>query len=191
MSYEVELKFPVADTTRSLIHLLNLGAVHDGKTVQRDTYFSHPQRSFAQTNEALRLREVDDKNFITYKGPLVDHQTKMRREIEISLQSGKLAGQEFSEMLKILGFRPVKTVVKIRDSYRINWQDRHCEVCIDQVEHLGTFIEVETIAEEAALDDAKQTVLKLASLLDLQNPEPRSYLNMLLELQQGKGSAQK
>lgn len=185
MSYEVELKFPVADPTRPLIQLRNLGAVHDGKKEQRDTYFSHPQRSFAQTNEALRLRETDGKNFITYKGPLVDHQTKMRREIELALQSGKLAGQEFSEMLKILGFRPVKTVVKIRDSYHINWQDRHCEVCVDLVEGLGMFIEVETIAEEAALDAAKQAVLKLASLLELQDPEPRSYLNMLLELEQG------
>jgi len=181
MSYEVELKFPVDDPRQPLLKLMNLGAVKQRTIEQRDTYFAHPRRSFAESNEALRIRQVGDENRITYKGPIIDQETKMRREIELGFQSGQLAGRKLRELLEILGFTSVRAVVKVRETYDLTWQHRHCEVCVDTVEGLGTFMEVETLAEEASLDDAKETILKLTSLLGLSNPERRSYLTMLLE----------
>lgn len=180
MTYEVELKFPVADSSLAVERLQSLGAIHRGSCRQRDTYFAHPQRSFAETNEALRLRQIDDENFITYKGPVIDRETKTRREIELSVQPGDSAGRQFAELWEQLGFQPVQSVVKMRDSYQLNWQNRQCEVCVDRVEQLGTFMEVETIAQADDLADAKQVVLDLAAELDLLDPEPRSYLELLL-----------
>jgi adenylate cyclase class 2 len=181
MSYEVELKFPVEDPRVPLLKLMDLGAVKQGKVEQRDTYFAHPQRSFAESNEALRIRQVGDENRITYKGPIIDQETKMRREIEIPFQAGQVAGRGLRELLEILGFTSVHAVVKTRETYDLTWQHRHCEICVDRIEGLGTFMEVETLAEEASLDDAKETILKLTELLGLSNPERRSYLTMLLE----------
>ncbi|WP_339908018.1 class IV adenylate cyclase [Symmachiella dynata] len=181
MSYEVELKFPVADPQGPLSKLLELGAVKQRTIQQRDTYFAHPQRSFAESNEALRIRQVGDENRITYKGPIIDQETKMRREIELPFQTGAVAGQSLRELLEILGFTPVHSVVKTRETYALTWQDRDCEICVDHIEALGTFMEVETLAEEAALGDAKETILKLAAQLGLSAPERRSYLTMLLE----------
>ncbi len=184
MSYEVELKFPVDDPRIPLLKLMNLGAVKQSTIEQRDTYFSHPCRSFAETNEALRIRRIGDENRITYKGPIIDQETKMRREIELPFQSGQTAGRKLHDLLETLGFGMVHSVVKTRETYDLTWQQRHCEVCVDTVEGLGTFMEVETLAEELSLDDAKQTILKLAAVLGLSKPERRSYLTMLIQQQQ-------
>ncbi len=179
MKYEVELKFPVVNLQAPLAALAELGAVKQKSLRQRDTYFAHPVRSFAETNEALRVRQVNDENRITYKGPVIDQEIKMRREIEIPFQSG--AADELLELLEILGFTQVRSVEKTRDVYHLDWRDHSCEVCIDQVEELGSFLEVETVVESDGREQAKQAVLDLAAELGLSSPEPRSYLQMLLQ----------
>ena len=62
---------------------------------QVDTYFSHPARDFAATDEALRIRSIDQENFVTYKGPKLDATTKTRREID-GLER-KLGNEKFVE----------------------------------------------------------------------------------------------
>ena len=79
---------------------------------QSDLYFQHPCRDFRQTHEALRLRKTDDGVRITYKGPIIDSRTKMRRELELPV--GRDAGDfdQFRELLTILGFVAVRGVEK-------------------------------------------------------------------------------
>ena len=94
MTYEVELKFPLAnssDVTSVRERIVALGAKPIDAVRQRDVYFAHPARDFAQTDEAFRLRCVGEQNALTYKGPLLDAVTKSRREIEVSVASGLAA----------------------------------------------------------------------------------------------------
>ncbi len=55
-------------------------------------------------------------------------------------------------------------------------------VALDTVEGLGAYVEVEAIAESLSqVEAARATVQALASQLELNQPEPRSYLTMRLQ----------
>jgi adenylate cyclase class 2 len=177
--YEVELKFPLTDPVSFRRRLAACGA-RPGPTIeQSDLYFNHPIRDFGQTDEAFRVRVSDGRGFVTYKGPLVDPQTKTRREIEVPLGSDDGAGK-FAEILKLLGFRAVREVKKRREQHHLTWQGRDFEVVIDEVVDLGVFAEFETLADEVGRPAATNAILALVSHFQLPSPERRSYLALLL-----------
>ena len=134
MTDEVELKFPIANSSE--LHsvrerIMALGANPSDAVMQRDVYFAHPARDFAQTDEAFRLRCVGEQNALTYKGPLLDGVTKTRREIEVSVASGLAAAEQIVELLTLLGFRSVREVLKRRTPFHLAWQDRDWELALD------------------------------------------------------------
>lgn len=181
MQYEVEQKFPAVDVPRLEKKLAGLAA-REGETVsQVDQYFAHPARDFAQTDEALRIRQVGQENFVTYKGPKLDAATKTRRELELPLPPGKAGFESFAELLQALGFRPVAAVRKRRRQLSLEWEGKHFEVAIDAVDDVGNFVELELLADESELAAAKGSLASLAAALDLHGSERRSYLEMLLE----------
>ncbi len=184
MTYEVELKFPLTDMANVEAlrqRIVVLGALPSQPLDQRDIYFAHPSRDFAQTDEVFRLRCVGDENFLTYKGPLVDQVAKTRREIEVPAASGQSAREQLREMFKSLGFNEVRDVVKRREPFHLHWQDRDLEVVIDNVRDLGWFAELEIIAADSDRDAARECLVALSQELNLGNSERRSYLRLLLE----------
>lgn len=190
MRYEVEMKFPLKEMKHFAPILKGLGAEEKDVQEHADRYFNHPSRDFAQTDEALRLRSVGNLNFITYKGPKLDPVTKTRQEIEIKYNAGSEEAERFAEMLTLLGFREVLTVKKTRRVFDLTWEGREMEVLLDEVEGLGQYAEVETIAEEGDQDAAKECVLSLAKKLGLEESERRSYLRMLIEKAASQGETQ-
>lgn len=185
MKYEVEQKFVVDDLTEVEARLNGLGASIDAPCEQVDRYYNHPARDFAVTDEALRLRQVGQQYFITYKGPKLDATTKTRREIELPLGSGETAAGGFAELLQALGFRPVAEVRKRRRVARVEWEAREIEIALDEVTGLGTFVELELTADANDLDTAKASIAALARELRLSRNERRSYLEMLLARKRG------
>ena len=180
MTYEVELKFPLQDAEQMQIRLEALGAVRGTIQVQCDQYFAHPERDFAATDEALRIRSSGEENRITYKGPVIDQATKTRQESELTFQSGTAAAEQLAQIWGQLGFRRVRQVRKSRQLFSLRWNELDLEICLDHVEGLGRFLEIETLANEGQQTVAQQTILSLAVELQLKCPEPRSYLEMLL-----------
>jgi len=181
MVYEVELKFPLEDPASTKSQLEALGALYQETIPQRDQYFNHPSRDFAQTDEAVRIRSVGDHNRVTYKGPILDSETKTRQEIEIPFAEGKPAQNSFAEMLTKLGFRPVFEVCKTRQIFKLHWEDRELELALDEVDQLGNFLEIEAIADEETREAARDSILRLAAHLGFGKSERRSYLRLLLE----------
>src|SRR5262245_59361130 len=108
------MKFPVADFAALETRLAAWGARADAPRQDADHYFNAPDRDFARTDEALRLRRTGDANFVTYKGPKRDAQTKTRTEIEVPLAGGDEAAGQFARLLTSLGYRPVAVVRKRR-----------------------------------------------------------------------------
>jgi 2-amino-4-hydroxy-6-hydroxymethyldihydropteridine diphosphokinase len=181
MPYEVELKFaaPIEGGEFELEPKLRaLGA--EAEPVERhvDRYFNSPARDFAATDEALRLRSVGAETILTYKGPKVDAATKTRFELEVPVEARH--EQDLAEVLRRVGFREVRTVEKTRRPFGMRWRGRRMTVSIDAVAGLPPFIELETIAEDAEVDDARAALEALAEELGLANRERRSYLEMLL-----------
>jgi adenylate cyclase class 2 len=72
-------------------------------------------------------------------------------------------------------------VAKRRSSAGLAWNGTRYEVCWDEVDGLGTFLEIELIAEDESADDARRRILALEQRLELTTVERRSYLSMVLQ----------
>ncbi len=182
MSFEIEQKYRTSDHLAIESRLNARNAVRGATMQHEDLYLSHPARDFAQTGEAFRIRRMGAQNAITYKGPRFEGPTKTRKELEIPFAAGTESLSKLKELFESLGFQPVATVRKVRTSYHLEVNGRAVEVVLDVAEGLGTFVEVETIAEsEADFAEARRMVIEIAEALGLSDLEPRSYLRMLLE----------
>jgi adenylate cyclase class 2 len=177
---EVEMKFPVLDFAAVEQHLHRVGARSTGQVEEADHYFNAPDRDFARTDEALRMRRIGSANFVTYKGPKRDPRTKIRTEIEVPLAEGEANAEAFALLLVHLGYRPVAIVCKQRRTYRMERAGFDIEACLDTVAEVGTFIELEIVAPEERLNQARDQVLNLAGEIGLTTSERRSYLELLL-----------
>jgi adenylate cyclase class 2 len=177
---EIEAKFPVNDHGAVERHLQAWGAQWVPVREDIDRYFNAPDRDFARTDEALRIRSIGQDNFVTYKGPKTEAQTKTRTEIEVPLGAGTVVAEEFGRVLTHLGYRAVAVVRKQRAIAHLQREGFDLEVCLDTVEEVGRFVEVEIMAQPEVLDAARAVLLKTAAELGLKNQERRSYLEMLL-----------
>jgi adenylate cyclase class 2 len=177
---EVEVKYAGADFAALERCLRRWGAREDPARNDADHYFNAPDRDFAATDEALRLRRIGEHNFVTYKGPKVDPQTKTRTEIEVPLAPGDRAADDFARLLTRLGYRPVAVVRKARRLFHLDRGGFALEVTLDDVERVGRFAELEIQAPEAQLDAARNLLLQTADELGLSTGERRSYLELLL-----------
>ncbi|MFC7175557.1 class IV adenylate cyclase [Halosegnis marinus] len=177
--YEVELKLP-ADHDAVRERLAALGAREVRTATQRDTYYDAPHRDFAATDEAFRLREETDDggtvSKLTYKGPLVDAESKTREEHETAVADGDAA----RAIAEGLGFEPAAVVEKERVFYETDG----FVVTLDTVTGLGTFVEAETeVGTEAEVPAARDRARELLADLGL-DPEENvrtSYLGLLFE----------
>lgn len=174
---EVELKFHASDEAALLTEIERLGAVPLGIETQRDAYFNHPARDFAETDEALRIRTVDGSSVVTYKGAVIGASAKTREELETDIGEACC----FSTILTRLGFRPTLVVEKVRRSFEVDWDGRRVTVCLDQVTGLGLFCELELLSDPNGQAEAERVIWSLAVRLSLGTSERKSYLEMLLE----------
>jgi adenylate cyclase class 2 len=178
---EVEMKFPVTDFDGLRRQLADWGAAAPQERRDTDHYFNAPDRDFARTDEALRQRSIGPANFVTYKGPKRDARTKTRTEIEVGLAPGEEAAEAFRGLLTHLGYRFVAAVRKRRAIYHLRREGYAVEVCLDEVEELGLFAELEIQAPEEEMERARDVLERAAADLQLTASERRSYLEMLLE----------
>ena len=179
MQLEIEQKYRLSDPTALAARLSALSVVLAAPLRQIDTYLQHPVRDFRQTDEAFRLRQVGDVNYLTYKGPKLDSTTKTRRELEIAIATGSSAAAQFLEMFAALGFAPAGQVSKSRRATSLDWSGWSVEIAWDDVDGLGNYLELEIIASEAELADAREALRTLAEQLGLQDSDRGSYLELL------------
>jgi adenylate cyclase class 2 len=178
---EIEQKFAHADFPAIEQRLTEWRARQGEQHTEADHYFNAPDRDFAQTDEAFRLRRVGATNFLTYKGPKRPGAVKIRTELEIPLRDGDEAAEQMIQLLTHLGYRPVAIVRKHRRMYHLNREGFALTVCLDEVERLGRFAEVEILAPEDQVEKARTVLAQITAALDLRELERRSYLGMLLE----------
>ncbi|MEZ3114428.1 class IV adenylate cyclase [Halobaculum sp. MBLA0147] len=170
-----------------------------GAVEQVDTYYDAPDRDFAETDEALRIRretvvapepdeyggETDpgepeptaetETTKVTYKGPLVETESKTREEYETAVADGEaLAG-----VLDGLGYEPAATVEKHRERFALD----DYVVTLDTVTDLGTFVEVERETTRDRVTAVRDGARELLDRLGLDPDEQirTSYLGLLLD----------
>ncbi len=181
MVYEVEMKFPV---------LGPLEFQWENPIEEADTYYAHPCRDFALTDEGLRIRQCNGtSDILTYKGPKIDSETKSREEIEFRLVPGTC--DDCRKLLESLGFTPVETVRKFRKSAKRIHENREFHLLLDSVPVLKDrglpyeFLEIETFADHDTLHEARESLLRFARTLieqgRLGESVRKGYLEMILE----------
>jgi adenylate cyclase class 2 len=175
---EIEVKSRLADRRALERKLKALGAKLHDEAVETDTYYNHPARDFAQTDEALRIRLCKGHATLTYKGPKLDKTSKSREEIIVAVDDANLAGA----MVEKLGFCAVASVRKRRRVYELG----KFEICVDQVDGLGDYFEIEVRGPKKGYEKLRDGALKLLVELGGKEPERRSYLELLLERQDQK-----
>ncbi|MBN2157781.1 MAG: class IV adenylate cyclase [Spirochaetes bacterium] len=165
---EIEVKSYCDDHAPVLKKLHAIEAQHGGRFKEVDLYMNHPARDFRKTDEALRIRQVGGRVLLTYKGPKTGKVSKTRVEEEAAVG-------DFDTILAIftsLGFTPVGSVVKERDLYVMG----EIEICIDRVEGLGNFVELEMKGTD--VQGAERQLFALARELGLNRFENKSYLEL-------------
>ncbi|MHA1771240.1 MAG: class IV adenylate cyclase [Candidatus Thorarchaeota archaeon] len=188
-SFEVEIKIPVS--TRDITTILTKSGLRPDRVEHHeDHYLAHPCRDFAETDEALRIRhvrtqspsasqeDVANRIELTYKGPKIDPRSKTRVEINSTISDK--AG--FIAILEHLGFRDAAVVQKTRTIYHMD----DVEVCVDVVEGLGSFVELESItSSKDEIPAVRDHLFEIARMMEL-NPAAmirKSYLELILEKQ--------
>ena len=178
MSYEVELKYAVTDVPQLLLKLEQFGLCFGEAVEEHDTFYQHPAKDFAASDECLRIRHRAGEYKITYKGPKVDRETKTRLEIELFLAANAKTAGQWDRLLQALDFQPVAELTKMRRSAGLVYREQKYEISLDHIDHLGDFIELETLADESQLDDARRRIKSLAATLELTRPITASYLEL-------------
>jgi adenylate cyclase class 2 len=177
---EVEIKYRLGDFKTIEDRLADVKADSIEVRNDADSYFNAPDRDFARTDEAVRVRQIGSRNFVTYKGPRIDARTKTRTEIEVPLADGDEPAADFKRLLTALGFRPVAVVRKRRRVFELRHGGFPIQVCLDEVEGVGRFAELEILAAAEQLESAQAALHELAAELGLVESERRSYLELLL-----------
>ena len=174
LEVELKVKIPSLDPVREQLVRKNAGSA--GKVHEHDIYYNAPHRDFGQTDEAVRVRYTDDHAGVTYKGPKIKKfGLKAREELNFAVESGEI----FETMLDRLGFRKTREVNKWRETFKLG----NASVSLDTVEGLGTFAEIEVIAEDEG-DNPTSAIEKIAKEIGVTGePILESYLEMLLAKQ--------
>ena len=184
---EVELKAALTGPQAAELpgRLARLGFTPGDTLRETDLYWNGTARDFWKTDEALRLRREADAGsetvLLTYKGPKEDRRSNTRLEYETAVGDLDTA----RAILQALGFEAVCTVSKTRQTFRLG----EVTACLDQVDGLGPFLELEHLLPDGA--ERETAVSGLLDLLDRlgvsrQALERRSYLELLLGRTRGR-----
>ncbi len=150
---EIEVKARIRNPEELRAKLTALGCQFSEPVAQDDTvYLQRPleikdggQRGIV----ALRIRRQAGKNILTVKKQLENGLDKIEYEIVVDDPAQAHA------MIEVLDFHQVSHVNKTRQKCTYN----DLEICLDEVEGLGSFIEVEKMADEESDSEAIQAEL--------------------------------
>ncbi|MHB8164880.1 MAG: class IV adenylate cyclase [Methanoregula sp.] len=170
---EVELKVRVSSLEPVRKLLLEKGAICSGRIHEHDIYYNAPHRDFGITDEAVRVRYTNDHAVVTYKGAKIKKfGLKAREELNTAVESGEV----FETMLDRLGFTKTTEVNKWRENYKFSGS----AISLDEVDELGTFVEIEIMAEDENTN-AAVLIEKIAKEIGVSGePLLASYLELLL-----------
>ncbi len=145
---EVEIKARLKDGAKAREALSKLGCALSAPIVQDDmTFVRNPGdvATYLANPEFLRLRVQGDGTVLftlKYHPGRADDPASAPIECETNVGSR----EEMERALTLMGFKPA---VRTKKS-RVKTRHGKWEICIDEVEELGSFIELEELAEEDA-----------------------------------------
>ncbi len=156
---ETEIKLKVPDHASLRARLPAIGATRAGQVLEVNTFYDTDSASLRNADRGLRIRTTrsldpaagtgdspdNNQTIITYKGPRQAGPFKSREEVELIVDDPAAA----DVLLTRLGYAPTLSFEKRRES----WETPACKIELDELPHLGTFMEIES-ADESAIRKA-------------------------------------
>lgn len=151
MRVEIEAKLKVDSLKEIAKKLGALGAEFWQEQLHLDIYFDDVHSTLKKSDRCLRLRrqsaDESKRFFLTYKGAKEEDRFKKRQEVEIEIEDGNSA----EKLLLLLGYNKALVFEKKR---RI-WRFGGCEIALDELPLLGSFVEIEGPDEHKIADVQK------------------------------------
>ena len=176
---EVEIKVKVKNRVKLEQLLCELGFTKGALIREEDLYFDTLEDFIRKNDHALRLRSSENMisgenhHFITYKGPKLDQISMTRQELETSIEDADV----MKKLLKALGYVKMYSVIKIRQYFTLD----EMNACIDSVNDLGEFLELEMVVSEEEREYALAHIIEFLEKIGYSKEEiiRISYLSML------------
>ncbi len=168
MRKEIEVKAKVASLNEVEEKLKVLGCIFSDATFQNDVTFVDENygdyAKFQPRKNILRIRTSEGKYLFTIKQPQNNEMDAIEHETEIS------DPQEFKEALNLMGYKKVVEIRKTRKKAKY----RDYEICLDEVEELGSFVEVEKITDEENSEAIQQELFDFLVSIEV-DPKDRVF----------------
>lgn len=179
MPVEMEAKMKLENVERMVGVLKEQGAVQVGEYFETNAFYDTDDRTLLAADEGLRIRIAQELHtgktrcMITHKGPNDYGPLKSRPETELEVASADSAAL----LLERLGYVRHLRFQKRRLSFRLDG----CKIELDEIPHLGHFIEIEGPDSE--------TILRMRDRLGLAKSPliKTSYVAMLASHLQERG----
>ncbi len=145
---EIEVKAHLKDREKVVKELEELGAIFSAPIKQIDTVYTRiigNIEEYLKNDHFVRIREKSDGRYIfTVKKPKAIKENLVKTEYETEVKDAK----ELKQALFLMGYQLSNKVTKVR--YAAKFKDY--EICLDDVEELGSFIELEKMVDDSVDD---------------------------------------
>ncbi len=181
MYIEIEAKLKVDSLDEVAERLAECGASVLSEMIQTDYYFDTADRQLMRADQCIRLRRESfdggERLILTYKGAKQVDDFKKRQEINLPVDDAEAV----EHLLAALGYARVLAFNKRRRTWRLHG----CEVALDELPLIGSFLEIEGPDSDAI--SRVQRTLGLA-----QRPHiPASYASQIAQEMSRLGLAQR
>lgn len=179
---EVEIKLKVDNVSIIEENIMKLGFTKISTVVEQDKYFDDECHSIKDGDSALRIRKVTNVDTgetfsqINFKGKKYDNVSMTRPEFETEINDA----EKLECILNALGYYAVKPHV-VKERHEFGKGD--INACIDTVEGLGDYLELEIVVDdESKKDNALNRIEDILAKLgyNIEETTNVSYLSQLM-----------
>ncbi|RAY13476.1 class IV adenylate cyclase [Actinomadura craniellae] len=135
---EIEVKYRVFDLDDLERELAARGVILSEPVHQDDQAFAQGGWSYGQSKVGVpfaRLRTQAGRHLFTVKRPVANEMACIEHESEVTDR------EEMRRAVELMGFYPTVRIVKTRRTARLG----ELLLCLDEVEHAGSFLEIEKV----------------------------------------------
>lgn len=142
---EIEKKYQIEDNDKFIQKLEGFGCEISEVNHQKDSIYVSDIHHIENTPGSLFLRVRKDNDKIELNAKKHEKVMEARTEVEFEVSSYENA----NHFLEFIGF---EKWVEVRKK-RVHTFYKDCNICIDEVEELGSFVELEYVVEDDVLEE--------------------------------------
>jgi adenylate cyclase class 2 len=154
---EIEVKYRVDDLEDLLLALKSVGIQLGEPVFQDDQAYAPLSWEFGDSKRGvsfLRLRTVRGRHYFALKQPAENEQACLEYETEVTDR------EAMHHAAMLMGFRPTVRIAKTRRTATLDG----IVLCVDDVDGVGTFIELERLTSEHS--DSRAVQAELAAFVE-------------------------